>query len=353
MKRIKLGLLRTARALGGFALARRLTGKGVRILCYHGTWRTEDGFGGDAMFMNPDTFRRRLATIRRLGYAVVPLSDAVRGLRGEAVLPPASVAITIDDGWYGTYADMLPALRAHAMPATLYCDSATVQSRQVVPHVMASWLRRAAVRTGLSEAGERAYAAATDIPAPVAERLAGAARFAAAAGIDLGPYVAARAFGYMLPEELHASAAAGLDVQLHTHNHSLRDLSPAAITAEINANRAALAEMLPRDAARLAHFCYPSGVCSAEAGAVLKGLGVQSATTTEQGIAWPGTNPYLLPRLLDGEQVTDLEFEAELSGFADLLRGVKALLRRVKRGERTGASAGAGAAKGHLAGAAT
>jgi peptidoglycan/xylan/chitin deacetylase (PgdA/CDA1 family) len=323
MRRAKLLLLRLARALGGFALARRLTRHGVRILCYHGTWRTADGFRGDAMFIGQETFRRRLQTIRRLGYPVISLSDAVRALRGETAAPDAAVVITIDDGWYGTYADMLPALREHGMPATLYCDSGTVQSRRAVPHVMARWLRKANIRSALPEAAEQAFAAATDIPAPLASRFAALDRFTTAAAIDPAPYRAARAFDYMLPEELRAAAEGGLDVQLHTHNHTLSDLSAAVVTAEVTANRAALAEILPPSAAPLEHFCYPSGVCSAAAGEALAASGVVSATTTEQRIARKGMNPYLLPRLLDGEQVTDIEFEAELSGFADFVRGLR------------------------------
>ena len=322
MRRAKLVLLRTARALGGFALARRLNRKGVRILCYHGTWRAADGFPGDAMFIGKETFRRRLRTIQRLGYPVVPLADAVRALHGEGTVPGGSVVITIDDGWYGTYADMLPALREAGMPATLYCDSGTVLSRQAVPHVMARWLRVVNGRTALPPVAELAFAAATDIPAPLESRFAALDRFAVAAGIDQAPYREVRAFEYMLPEELRDAAAGGLDVQLHTHNHTLSDLSASVITVEVAANRAALQEMLPPSHTPLEHFCYPSGVCSAEAGEALAAAGVVSATTTVQRIARKGMNPYLLPRLLDGEQVTDIEFEAELSGFADFLRGL-------------------------------
>jgi peptidoglycan/xylan/chitin deacetylase (PgdA/CDA1 family) len=322
MRQAKLALLRVVRMLGGFALARRLTGKGIRILCYHGTWRAADGFAGDAMFMGKDTFRRRLQTIRRLGYPVVPLANAVRALRGQGDVPDGSVVITIDDGWYGTYADMLPALLEHRMQATLYCDSGTLQSRRAVPHVMAAWLRKARGDVALTESAEAAFQAATDIPASVEARLAALDRFTAEAGIDQTPYRTTRAFEYMLPEELRDAASVGLNVQLHTHNHTLGDLSPATVIAEVAANRAALDAMLPASAPQREHFCYPSGVYSAKAAATLAGTGVISATTTRQGIAWKGMDPYLLPRLLDGEQVTDVEFEAELSGFADFLRQI-------------------------------
>lgn len=90
---------------------------------------------------------------------------------------------------------------------------------------------------------------------------------------------------------------------------------------ELEANRSALTSILPHSAAPTAHFCYPSGICSSDSGAVLARL-----HTTRQGIAWPGTDPYFLPRLLDGEQLTELEFEAELSGFADMLRGLRVRL---------------------------
>jgi hypothetical protein len=116
----KQDILATAKAAGLFGVARRRSAPAVRILCYHGLWLTEDGFGGDSMFMRAKTFRRRLEIIRREGYPVIPLADAVKALRGTGpTLPPAAVVITIDDGWWSTYTDMLPHLAAQGMPATL------------------------------------------------------------------------------------------------------------------------------------------------------------------------------------------------------------------------------------------
>lgn len=329
MRRLKLAFLQAARAAGAFRLARRLTRRGVRILCYHGTWRAEDGFCGDAMFMHPQTFKARLATIRRLGYPVITLDHAVAALRGEANAPDNAVAITIDDGWYGTYADMLPALRAEGMPATLYCDTAHVQTPHPVAHVMARWLHRVAGTPPLAPDATQALAAATSMADPPRTRLDAMHRFAALAGIDTAPYLQRRAFDYMTQQELRQAAADGLDVQLHTHTHTLSDMSAPVIEREIAANRAALSDMLP-SGKPLRHFCYPSGVCSLAAAACLSRLDLRSATTTEQGLAWPGMNPWLLPRLLDGEQVTSVEFEAELSGFADLLRAARQRLRPTK-----------------------
>ena len=161
MKKLKLRFLRAAKSLGGFALARRFTSNGVRILCYHGIWLGRDSFPGDAMFMRAETFRNRLDTIRRLGYPVVPLDTAVAALEGKCQVPRNALAITIDDGWYSTYAEMLPALRERGMPATLYVDSEHLRTGLPVPHVMARYLHQVA---GKPDHGPAALALAEAIP---------------------------------------------------------------------------------------------------------------------------------------------------------------------------------------------
>jgi hypothetical protein len=47
----------------------------------------------------------------------------------------------------------------------------------------------------------------------------------------------------------------------------------------------------------------------------LRELGVRSATTCDAGLASSRSEPLLLPRVLDGEQVTAVEFEAWLCGI--------------------------------------
>lgn len=332
MKKIKNAVLHTARAVGLFTLARLATRRGVRILCYHGVWRGDAAFPGDAMFIGRTTFRRRLDTIARHGYPVVTLDEAVEALAGRAKVPDNAVVITIDDGWFSTFADMLPALQARRWPATLYCDSGSLRQPGPVPHVMARWLHRAAGAPVLAPAAAKAFAAATDVARPVEERRDAAEDFATVAGLPLAPALAERAFDYMTPAEMAAAVAAGLDVQLHTHRHTLGDHSVETVRREIADNRYALAALLPLRPSRLRHFCYPSGETSPQAAATLAQLGLASATTTEQGIAYCGMDMMLLPRLLDGEQLSDIEFEAELSGFADMTRSLRRWFRRIRRG---------------------
>jgi len=328
MRAAKLLVLAVARFFGGFWLARRLTRRGVRILCYHGIWLGQDGFPGDAMFMSADTFRRRLAAIRRSGQPVITLSTAVEGLRGDRPLPPAPVVITIDDGWFSTVAEMVPALRAAGMPATLYCDTAHLLSGMPVPHVMARYFHRIAGRPALPGPVAADLALATDLAVEPAARLAAAIRLGEAVGLDPDHYRTRRVFEYLTPTELADAARHGLDIQLHTHRHTLHTHSPDDIRREIEDNTRVLSDLLGVPASRFQHFCYPSGEWSSTAVATLAELGLASATTTDPSLAYPGANPYLLPRILDGENLSPLEFESELSGFGDFLRAVTAPLRR-------------------------
>jgi peptidoglycan/xylan/chitin deacetylase (PgdA/CDA1 family) len=323
MKRVKLGILRLLKTLGLFALARRWTRGGVRILCFHGVWLGQEGYRGDAMFMNPATFRDRIALLARLGYPVISLDRAVAGLTAGD-LPPGAVAITIDDGWYSTYAAMLPVLFDHGLPATLYVDSQHLLTRKPVAHMMARYLEMLGRR---NPAGATLGYGGPEEALPIDERLAAARASAEAAGLPVERYLADGVFDYMLPEQLAEAHAKGLDVQLHTHRHTLHDLSASAIRSEIVDNRRALGEILGRDPDSFRHFCYPSGRTSAEAGTVLRAERVASSTTTVQGIARRGMDLQYLPRIQDGEQVTPIEFEAELCGMMDLLRGTA---RRVR-----------------------
>ena len=317
-RRLKLAALHAAKAIGLFAVMRRLTRRGVRILCYHGIWLGPDSYPGDMMFMRADTFKRHLDIIRRLGYPVVPLSDAVSALREGGGRLDAAVVITIDDGWYGTSSHMLPALRSRNMPATLYCDTAHLLSGSPVAHVMATYIGLETRHKDRLAAIEPDYAIATDRTRTTEARLDAVRRMADVLEVDVEPYLRERAFDYMKPAELVAAARNGLDVQLHTHNHTMHDLDGRKVGEEIEANRTVLGEVLGRERASFQHFCYPSGVTSAEIADVIDDLGLSSSTTLSKGIAWPGMHCQLLPRLLDGEEVSDIEFEGRLCGLTEL-----------------------------------
>ena len=329
-KIIKRSLLYFLKFTGIYALTRYLTRKGVRILCYHGVWLGDEGFPGDGMFMNAGTFESRLDLILKFGFPVVSLDRAIVG-RSLNDLPPSSVVITIDDGWYSTYSSMLPALLRRNMPATLYCDTDHVLSGMPVPHVMARCLKY------LADAGyvnstptdetliNEIYLDAIDLNISLLERLEKTRELAASLSIDFEYYVAGRVFDYMKPEELAEAYKAGLDIQLHTHTHSMHDFDTDLIVEEIEVNRRQLSKIIGVDPEKLRHFCYPSGVCSKDVEPVFDKTKIISATTTEQSIAFDDDNVFFLPRILDGEHFASIEFEAELCGVMEMLRRVRRL----------------------------
>ena len=328
---LKLGILWAVKLSGGFYIARRYNRGRVRILCYHGVWIADDAFGGDQMFIRPQTFASRLRLLNKLNFKVISLDDAAEGLQRHKVLPHDPVVITIDDGWYGTFAHMVPALRQHGMPATLYCDSANLLSGTAVLHVMARYLANIHEAESSSDPKvSRLISVATDPAASNAVKQDALNALAKTVGIDLERYVQTRAFAYMSPAELKRAAAEGLSIELHTHNHTLHNFEPERIVDEIETNRTVLGQVLGREPRSFAHFCYPSGVTTPGVQNTLERLGIRSATTLTAGLATPADDPLLLPRIIDGDQRTALEFEAELCGVSALLRTVRQWLNQYR-----------------------
>ncbi|MFA6303546.1 MAG: polysaccharide deacetylase family protein, partial [Legionella sp.] len=149
-----------------------------------------------------------------------------------------------------------------------------------------------------------------------------------ASSVNFDAYVKDKVFSYMTPEQLVEAYQAGLDIQLHTHSHSMHDFDEELVKKEIEENRRQLSRILGVDINNFRHFCYPSGAHSPELVPVLDKLRIQSSTTTGRALLDKNTNRQFMPRILDGEQMTNLEFEAELCGVLDLMRKAKKLLTR-------------------------
>ncbi|MCK0510743.1 polysaccharide deacetylase family protein [Aromatoleum buckelii] len=343
----RASVLQVAKAAGLFGVARRLTRKQLRILCYHGVWLGGPPHYGDCLFMSIERFVSRIELLQRLGYPVLPLDEAVSRL-ADGTLPDCAVAITIDDGWYSTAAAMLPVLKRYRMPATVYVTTYYALARRPVLNVLLGFMLARCEQLPPPEAlpeaaralmpenrfpGEedrqRIAAALSDhldrLPALDArwgalERLAQAFRF------DLGAVLADRRFDLMTEDEIRAMRHDGFDVQLHTHSHRMHDFVPARLREEIVRNRKVLAVTLGENPETFTHFCYPSGVYHEKVFGVLREQGIRSATTTEFGLNPRGSEPLALRRILDCESHSDLELEARLCGFWSLLSRAKHML---------------------------
>lgn len=335
IRAFKLVVYGLAKYLGLFAASRYITRRGLRILCYHGVWLGEGHYGG-FLFMSRRKFQKRMELLAGSSFNVVSLEAAVARLKsGE--WPDLATVITIDDGWYGTYCHMLPILKSYGLPATVYVSTYYVHNQWPVFNVVMRFMVDRAVSRhvdlhtiGMPEHGRFDLHDAHQRETVCYELISYGLKMngcqkrhrfcrdvARMLGIDYDKLVERRAFHFMSLEELQSAAEAGFDLQLHTHRHRFPVDDLDSVVREIEDNRRALETVVRKP---LGHLCYPSGQYHPRVWPTLKSLNIVSATTTQRGLNFASTPPLGLFRLLDGEELTQLEFEAELSGFADLAR---------------------------------
>lgn len=96
----------------------------IPILVYHrfGPAATDD------MTVRTSVFEGQLETLKRQGYTVIPLRVLVAHLRGAGPPPRRAVVLTIDDGHRSVYSDVLPVLRRHGVPVTLFVYPSAVSN---------------------------------------------------------------------------------------------------------------------------------------------------------------------------------------------------------------------------------
>ena len=336
LRPLKLSLLQAAKSCGLFAAARD-SGRRTRqllILCYHGISIDDEHEWAPGLYMTAETFATRLRLLQSGGYAVLPLAEALRRL-DDGTLPPRSVVITFDDGNFDFYARAWPLLKELELPATVYLTTYySDHNLPVFPLVVdyLLWKGRGKVLTFRLSADQdvvldartlhdrrRArqallrYSTAEGLSALEKDALAKA--LACALDVDYSPIVSKRLMHIMDADEIRELADAGVDFQLHTHRHR-SPLDRESYQAEVSENReriTAVTGSLPR------HFCYPSGVSLPQFEPWLDEQGVLSATTSEPGMVTSRSRRLFLPRLLDHQEMTSLEFESWLTGFADIL----------------------------------
>lgn len=345
-KALKRSVLFLAKWLGLFRLMRKATGRRLRILCYHGFGLEDEVDFSPRLFISPTTFQRRMRWLRRAGIPILPLESALE-LLGEKRLPPAATVVTVDDGWYSAYQIALPELESLSIPATVYVTTYYMPKEIPVYQLVVRYmfwktphdtLRLNELDTGLpqvavpkgSESANTAMRALMEYGAKHCteeQRVAICRQLGKRLDVDYEDIVRSRKFTLMKPAQVREMAGRGIDIQLHTHRHQLPANEDRA-RAEILDNRAALEPLAQRP---LVHFCYPKGLWAPEQGSWLRESNVVSAVTCDPGLNDANSNPLRLRRFLDSESVSQIEFEAEISGFADLLRCFRSLAARMKK----------------------
>lgn len=330
LKQLKLLTLQAAENLAVSSLLGRSSWRRSRllILCYHGVSLEDEHLWNPSLYVSTGLLRARLDFLSGAGCAVLPLAEALRRLY-DGSLPARSVALTFDDGTYDFYRQAFPILRELGCPATLYLTTSYCEYNRPVFDLMCGYL--------LWRGRDRMLTLAEVLPEPVrldtpgrmqAERALKAyvrrqsctetqkdellASLAAGLAIDYEELCRKRLLHLVNLAEARELAAAGIDIQLHTHNHRI-SLREDRFTREIAENRARIEQV---SAGVLRHFCYPSGYYKPEFLPWLRAAGIDSATTCEPGLASPNSDPLLLPRLVDSSALRWSEFRGWVSGVA-------------------------------------
>jgi peptidoglycan/xylan/chitin deacetylase (PgdA/CDA1 family) len=335
--KLKRGILHAAKLTGLFALTRAATRRQLRILCYHAGTLGDECDYNPKLFCTSEQLRQRLEWLRRKRFVPATLDHVT--VPGAAHAGGTPVVFTLDDGWYSSYRELLPLMAEYGHKPVLYLHTEAYEAGTPLIPVALRYIfwkapQRKVELSGFGDAVDgvwdfarreerrrlfgvaEAWMEAQDSAATVACL----ERFAAALGISREALdLASRRFSYMTREELLQASANNCSIELHGHMHDYLPGQPEYNRTNIELCREKiLAAGLPRPM----HYCYPSGSFDSNAPQLMRELGVATAVTCKPGLVRPGgaDMPYLLPRFLDGGNVSMIEFEAEMSGLLDFLR---------------------------------
>jgi peptidoglycan/xylan/chitin deacetylase (PgdA/CDA1 family) len=281
------------------------------ILCYHGISHYDEHEWDPSLYLAAPAFRAGFELLRQMKCNVLPLDEAVAGLKA-GTLPPRSVAITFDDGFYDFYLHALPVIQEYLFPVTLYLTTYYCEKNLPVFDPMLSYLvwkgkaNPAEVRDLKLQAHKFDRTQKDALLRDLAHRLQ----------LDYEGMCSRRILHLMRPDEVRHVAEAGIDIQLHTHRHRVSN-HQSLFDREITDNRDRIKAFTGQNGQR--HFCYPGGFYLQEFGDWLRQLGVVSATTCQPGLAAPDTDPLFLPRLVLTGGISRDDLRAWVSGFADLV----------------------------------
>lgn len=344
LKIIKLLFLYCSKWVGLFRLSKYLTQDGLRILCYHGFVLGDEVLWRPGMFIKSETFRKRLTHLKHKGYPVISLDDAVR-LLPQSRLPASATVITIDDGFFSTKTVAHPLLTEQAYPYTIYVTSYYSAKETPVFNLVIQYMfwktRREIIDlakiglplTGKANSTEKIHLEQlmqqviehghTQLDTPGRNHLM--QQLAKYLGVNFS--VIEETFSLLTASEISELVAAGVDIQLHTHRHQW-PLERLDALQELIDNRSFLE---PLTGKTLRHVCYPSGVWTYQQFPYLQEADIQSATTCDPGLNYSDTPVFALRRFLDSEEVSQIEFEAIMSGYWEYVKKLKIIIFFKKR----------------------
>lgn len=300
----------------------------VLIVGYHGVSLADEHVWDGRVYISPGLLRERLALLERERCTVLALSEAIDRLY-LGTLPPRSVVLTFDDGFYDFYRCAAPILNEFGYPATVYWTTYYSGFNRPVFDVMLRYLLWKGRETPLILKGVVEKPVLLNDPARFMQikeyirsfafqkNLSGVEkdelliRIAGALGIDYDELCRQRLLHLMTPAEAAEVAAQGHQLELHTHRHRVSRYE-SYFKAEIRDNRDFIASAT---GFQPSHFCYPGGFWEPIFLTWLREAGIRSSTTCQPGLASRDSDPLLLPRLMDTSYVSENVFYAWITGI--------------------------------------
>jgi hypothetical protein len=339
-KSLKNTILYFSKWLGLFALSRYITRNGLRILCYHSFAMGDDEIQWRPnLFIRPETFRRRLDFLEKEKFPVLGLDQAIN-LMLEQKMPHYSTVISIDDGWYSIRACAHKILKEKSYPYTIYHTSYYSMKETPIFNLVVRfmfWKTKIdhfnMAELGTSMSGIVRFSDPVSLDQTIQQiieygdlkldnpgRCALAKRLGESLGVDYAEIEKSRFLNLLTGDDIKILSADKVDFQLHSHRHRW-PLEKQAALRELFENEAFLKPLTGNTSQ---HFCYPSGIWSYEQISYLVEAGIKSATIGVGGVNYHGTTPlHLLRRIVDGESNSQINFEAEMTGYMHILRKIK------------------------------
>ena len=319
--------------IGLFWLTRKTIQHKTLILSYHGFEVLNESSFRPKLFIKGTTLEKRLQYLRKHCNVI-----KLKNLGGDSKLLN-SVVITIDDGWASTLTIAEPLFKQFDFPYTLYLPTENVLNNQPVFHVLIDYILLHSIGKTLSLLTERGNINGQKVSVENIPRIKEEIdqlkvkeldtelllTISKSLDLDIKPIIDEKVFTLMSIDEVKEIVKLGADIQLHTHSHFTYLENKDSFTREILLNQHHIENIV---GIRPIHHCYPSGSYNNQCIDWLKPLGIETATTCLPGFCDETSNKLTLPRFLDGENISQIVFEAEVSGVLELFRGIKKAMGR-------------------------
>ncbi len=330
------GLRRLAADTGLLSGAQRLFGGVGAILMLHRVrapgWSADPG-----MFTAPETLRHLIVAVRRSGYDVVSLDEAVQRITGGG---RRFCCLTFDDGYRDNHDVLWPVLRAEQAPATIYLTTGFVDGMHLPWRVSLESLVAARDALCIDGAVVRVVSAADKSTAyetlatelrtkPAPERSTLLNRWIAQQGLDSDAVCRSAFMDWKMVRAMASDPLVTFGA--HTVSHPrLAELGDEPAAAEITNSRARIGSILgapPR------HFAFPFGLGRDSKPRDEHLAAAAGFTTAVHGFGGPlrrGARLHALSRIPFGGDDDDADLAVRLTGLGAALRS----MRRMSSGRK-------------------